>query len=136
MRSKSFVLASLLLATTAFAKEPKAYIDAKLLQMNSVECGTDDKDAKKKGKTHELLCQEYVVQTDQVLYTVRPKDDKHPELLPVGQNAQFRLDKNTMLLRIPGFDKDKEREYLVVSVKPRSDSAAADANPAHPNHLQ
>ena len=136
MRTKSLVLASLLLTTTAFAKEPKAYVDGKLLQMNSVQCGTDDKDAKKKGKTHELLCQEYVVQTDQVLYTVQPKDDKHPELLPIGQNAEFRLDKNKMLLRVPGFDRDKEREYLVVSVRPRSDSAAADASPARPNHLQ
>jgi len=134
MRSKSLVLASLLLAATAYAKEPKAYVDGKLLQMDSVQCGTDEKVAKQ-GKTHELLCQEYVVQTDQVLYRIRPKDDKHPRLLPVGQNAQFRLDKNKMLLRVEGFD-SKEREYLVVSVKPRGDSTAADASPARLNHLQ
>jgi hypothetical protein len=133
MRNKSFIFASLLLATTAFAKEPKAYVDGKILQMDSVQCGTQDN--VKKGKTHELLCQEYVLQTDQVLYTISPKDDKHPELLPIDQNAQFRLDKNKMLLRVPGIS-EKEREYSVVSVKPRSDSAAADASPAHPNHLQ
>jgi hypothetical protein len=134
MRGKSIVLASLLLAATAYAKAPKAYVDGKLLQMDSVQCGTDEKDAKK-GKTHELLCQEYVVQTDQVLYCIRPKVDKHPMLLPVGQNAQFRLDKNKMLLRVEGFD-NKEREYFVVSVKPRGDSTAADATPARLNHLQ
>jgi len=133
MRCKSLVLASLLLVATAYAKEPKAYQDGKLLQMDSVQCGMDDKDAKK-GKTHELLCQEYVVQTDQVVYRIRPKDDKHPVLLPIGRNAQFRLDKNKMLLRVEGLD-GKEREYVVVSVKPRGDSTA-DASPARLNHLQ
>ncbi|MGA9133174.1 MAG: hypothetical protein WB384_14295, partial [Candidatus Sulfotelmatobacter sp.] len=89
MRIKSIMLASLLLAATAYAKEPKAYQDAKLLQMDSVQCGMNEN--AKKGKTQELLCQEYVIQADQVLYRIRPKDDKHPFLLPIGQNAQFRL---------------------------------------------
>jgi hypothetical protein len=132
MHCRSFVLASLLLAATAYAKEPKAYQDGKLLQMESVQCGMDEN--AKKGKTHELLCQEYVVQTDQVVYRVRPKDDKHPVLLPVGQNAQFRLEKNKMLLRVEGLD-NKEREYVVMSIKPRGDSTA-DASPARLNHLQ
>jgi len=101
--------------------------------MDSVQCGTDTKDAKK-GKTHELLCQEYVVQTDQVLYRIRPKDDKHSTLLPIGQNAQFRLEKNRMLLRVEGAD-GKEREYLIMSIKPRGDNSA-DASPLHLNHLQ
>ena len=132
MHCRSFVLASLLLAATAYAKEPKAYQDGKLLQMESVQCGMDEN--AKKGKTHELLCQEYVVQTDQVVYRVRPKDDKHPVLLPVGQNAQFRLEKNKMLLRVEGLD-NKEREYVAMSIKPRGDSTA-DASPARLNHLQ
>jgi hypothetical protein len=135
MRCKSVVLASLVLAATAYAKEPKAYQDAKLLQMNSVQCGVDEKDAKKNKKSHELLCQEYVVQTDQVVYHVRPKDDKHPVLLPVGANAQFRLDKDKMLMRVEQFD-NKEREFAVISVAPRGDAAAATATPASPNHLQ
>ncbi len=133
MHRKSLVLASILLAATAYAKELKAYQDGKLLQMDSVQCGTDTKDAKK-GKTHELLCQEYVVQTDQVLYRVRPKDDKHSTLLPIGQKAQFRLEKNRMLLRVEGAD-GKEREYMIMSIKPRGDNSA-DASPAHLNHLQ
>ena len=132
MRSKSLVLASLLLAATAYAKELKAYQDGKLLQMDSVQCGMDDNATK--GKTHDLLCQEYLVQTDQVIYRIRPKDDKHAVLLPIGQSAQFRLEKNRMLLRIEGID-SKEREYLVLSIKPRGDSTA-DARPARLNHLQ
>ena len=132
MRSKSLVLASLLLAATAYAKELKAYQDGKLLQMDSVQCGMDDN--AKKGKTHDLLCQEYLVQTDQVIYRIRPKDDKHAVLLPIGQSAQFRLEKNKMLLHIEGIH-SKEHEYLVLSIKPRGDSAA-DARPARLNHLQ
>jgi hypothetical protein len=31
-------------------------------------------------KTHELLCQEYTLQTDQVTYRIRPRDEKHPAL--------------------------------------------------------
>jgi len=57
-----------------------------------------DERERQERKTQELLCQEYVIQTDQVLYRIRPKDDKHPLLLPIGQNAQFRLEKNKMLL--------------------------------------
>lgn len=133
MRFKSLGLGLLLVASTAYGRELKAYQDAKLLQMDSVPCGTDTKDAKK-GKTHELLCQEYALETEQAVYRVRPKDDKHPVLLPVGENAQFRLEKAKMLLRVQSVD-GKEREFVVVSVKPRGDSAA-DATPTHINHLQ
>jgi hypothetical protein len=133
MHRKSLILASILLAAAAYAKQPKAYQDGKLLQMDSGECGPDTKDVKK-GKTHELLCPEYVVQTEQVLYRIRPKDDKHSTLLAIGQNAQFRLEKNRMLLREEGAD-GKEREYVIMSIKPRGESTA-DASPAHLNHLQ
>ena len=133
MRYTSLLLLALLLGATAYAKEPKAYQDGKLLQMDSVLCGTDSKDTKK-GKTHELLCQEYVVQTDQVIYRIRPKDEKHPTLLPIGENAKFRVESTKMLLRVDAAG-GKEREFLIVSVKPRGDTTA-DASPARLNHLQ
>jgi hypothetical protein len=145
MRQKSLVLASLLLAATAYAKEPKAYQSGKLLQMDSVQCGVDEKDAKSftgeiigtdsgHKKTQELLCQEYLLQTDKTLYRIRPKDAKHPVLLPIGERAQFRLEKDKMLLRVEDLD-SKEREYIVVSMTPRGDSTA-DSSPAKLNHLQ
>src|SRR6202158_4491881 len=104
MRFQSLVLASILLATASYAKEPKAYQSGKLLQMDSVSCGVDEKDAKSftgeligtdsgHKKTQELLCQEYLLQTDKMIYRIRPKDAKHPVLLPVGEKAQFRLEK-------------------------------------------
>ena len=136
MRSKSF-LAIVLLAALAQAKEPKHFQSGKLLKMQSIKCGTDEKNGKSVAgemlgtdsshmKTHELLCQEYVLETDNLLYTIRPKDDKHPVLLPVGEKAQFRLDKDKMLLRVEDLD-DKEREYVVVSMLPKDSPETASA---------
>jgi hypothetical protein len=145
MRYKSLLLASILLVATAYAKEPKAYQSGKLLQMDSVKCGMDEKDAKSFAgemigtdsghkKTQELLCQEYLLQTDKMVYRIRPKDEKHPALLPVGERAQFRLEKDKLLLRVEDLD-NKEREYIVVSMTPRADSTA-DARPVQLKHAQ
>jgi len=146
MRSKLMLCVVLGLASAALAKEPKPFQTGKLLQMDSVKCGVAEKDAKSVAgemlgtdssnkKTQELLCQEYVLQAERVIYRIRPRDEKHPALLPVGEQAQFRLEKDKMLLRVEDLD-SKEREYVVVSMTPRSDSTAADATPSQPNHLQ
>ncbi len=146
MRSKMMLCVMLVLASAAYAREPKLYQTGKILQMDSVQCGMAEKEAKSfagemlgtdsgSKKTHELLCQEYVVQGQKVIYRIRPRDEKHPVLLPVGEQAQFRLQKDKMLLRVEDLD-SKEREYIVVSMTPRSDSSTADATPARPNHLQ
>jgi hypothetical protein len=139
-------LCVLALATVAYAKEPRAFQTGKLLQMDSVACGMDEKDAKSftgemigtdsgHKKTHELLCQEYVLQAEKVIYRIRPRDEKHPVLLPVGEQAQFRMQKDKMLLRVEDLD-DKEREYTVVSMTPRADSSTADVVAPRVNHLQ
>lgn len=146
MRSKLIFCIALGLASAAYAKEPKPYQTGKLLQMDSVQCGMAEKEGKSfagemlgtdsgSKKTHELLCQEYILQSDKTIYRIRPRDEKHPVLLPVGDQAQFRLEKDKMLLRVEDLD-NKEREYIVVSMTPRSDSSTADATPAHANHLQ
>ena len=133
------------LAAAAYAKEPKPYHTGKLLQMDSVPCGTTEKNAKnlskmlgansRSKKLHAVLCQEYVLQAARVIYRIRPRDEKHPVLLPVGGQAQFRLQKDKMLLRVEDLD-SKEREYIVVSMMPRADSSTADAAPSRLNHLQ
>ena len=115
-------------ALLAHAKDQKIYESGMLLQMESVECGADQKSGKSFAgeilgtdsahqKTHVLLCPEYVLQSDQVLYRIRPKDEKHPVLLPVKTKAQFRLDKDKLKLRVEDLD-DKERDYVVVSMTP------------------
>jgi len=126
MRYKALVLASILLATAAYGKEPKAYQSGKLVQMDAVSCGAH--------KALEPLCQEYLLQTDKVDYRIRARNTKHPVLLPVGEQAQFRLEKSKMLVRVEYLD-DKEREYNIVSVAPRS-ASTADARPVRLNHLQ
>lgn len=146
MRSKTTLCVVLGLASVAFAKDPKPYQTGKLLQMDSVACGTAEKDAKSfsgemlgtdsgSKKTQEVLCQEYVVEGERVIYRIRPRDEKHPVLLPVGERAQFRLQRDKMLLRVEDAD-SKEREYIVVSMTPRSDSNSAEASPQRLNHLQ
>ena len=133
-------MVALLFGTLALAKDLRINETGTLLQMDSVECGADQKSGKSFAgemlgtdaahqKTHVLLCQEYILQTDRVTYRIRPKDDKHPVLLPVGGKAQFRLDKDKIKLRVEDPD-DKERDYLVVSMTPRtSQSQTASVHP-------
>ena len=123
-----------LLASAAYAKEPKPHQGGKLLEMESVACGVDENSGKSLAgeiigtdgahrKTHELLCQEYVLQSDKVIYRIRPKDEKHPVLLPVGEQAQFCMEKDKMVLRVEDLD-NKDRQYVVVSMTPREDSSS------------
>jgi len=131
------MVAILAFATTMSvqAKDAPAYEKGVLIQMESSSCGYAEKDGKtiageifgtdgQHKNTKEVLCQEYVLQAERVTYRIRPKDDKHPVLLPVGETAQFRIHKDKLLLRVPEAD-GKEREYLVLSMTPRSDVAAA-----------
>jgi hypothetical protein len=77
-------------------------------------------------RSQEVLCQEYVLQTETVVYRLRPRDEKHPMLLPIGNHAQFRLDKDKLVLRVEDLD-DKDRVYTVVSMAPRMDNAQSTA---------
>jgi hypothetical protein len=130
MKTKAATLTVVLALASAgaYAKE-HAHDSGTLLQMDSAECGTEQKSGHTLAgeivgtdgahqKTHMLLCQEYLLQSERTTYRIRPKDDKHPVLLPVGQKAQFRLDKDKMKLRVEDLD-DKERDYIVVSMTPR-----------------
>ena len=45
MRSKLMLCIAMSLAAAAFAKDPKPYLTGKLVQMESVPCGTAEKDS-------------------------------------------------------------------------------------------
>jgi hypothetical protein len=62
-----------------------------------------------------------------VIFRIRPRDEKHPVLLPVGEQAQFRLEKDRMILRVEDLD-DKDREYVVVSMTPRDETSPEKAS--------
>lgn len=133
------LLATVSVSPAAQAKE-KHYQSGKLLRMDSVPCGMDQKNGKTIAgemlgtdsahmKTKELLCPEYVLETDKIIYHIRPKDDKHPVLLPIGEKAQFRLDKDKLVLRVEDLD-DKDRDYIVVSMTPNTSSDRDDSSVA------
>src|SRR5216683_7065874 len=125
------------------AKDKPAYEKGELVQMDSTSCGYAEKDGKtlageifgtdgQHKRTQETLCQEYVLRSQRITYRIRPKDDKHPSLLPIGETAEFRIHKDKLLLRVPEAD-GKEREYIVLSMTPRTDAAESRRGTTHVN---
>ena len=127
---KRLLLAAFTLAfcSVALAKDHRFYQKGRLLNMESASCGYAEKSGSTfKGQilgtdgghknTKEMLCQEYVLRSDNVIYRIRPRDEKHPVLLPVGETAEFRIQKDRLYLKITELD-DKERDYSVVSMTP------------------
>jgi hypothetical protein len=110
----ALILAMSTHGVAAVAKE-RNYERCTLMAMNAVPCGSQQKRHK---KTREMLCQEYVLQTASTEYHVRQKQEKHTDILPVGSEGEFRIEKDTMKLRIPA-GSGKEREYVIVSVTKR-----------------
>ena len=105
--------------SAAGAKE-RGYERGMIVSMTSVPCGNQ---VKRHKKTQELLCQEYVLRSDTMEYHIRQGEPKRTDLLPVGLQAEFRLDKDRMRVRVPG--SGKEREYQVVSEAARTDMNAS-----------
>src|SRR3954471_18628361 len=122
------------------AKEPHNYQKGRLIQMESVSCGYAENSGKTfvgelvgtdgaHKKTKEMLCQEYLLRTERVIYRIRPKEEKHPVLLPVGEDADFRIKSDKLILKVNELD-GKEREYIVVSMTPaesKTSSLSAEA---------
>src|SRR5438874_6933359 len=138
MSNKMYALAACLVFAGMCAAKEHDYQKGTLLRMDSTSCGMQEKGSKsitgellgtdaQSRKTQEVLCQEYVLQTERVVYRIRPKDDKHPALLPIGETAQFRIHKDKLILKVTEGD-DREREYIVVSMTPREDRHEAVAS--------
>ena len=79
--------------------------------MEAVPCGAKEKGLTglgtvwaSAGITHvdsdEKLCPQYMVITDDMEYHIRPTDTKHPELLPIGKEIEFKIKKDEMYLRV------------------------------------
>jgi hypothetical protein len=128
---KILMMAVLLAVVLPVQAKEKSYEKGVLLQMESAPCGSAEKGGKtflgevlgtdgEHKNTQQLLCPEYMLQADRVIYRIRPKDDKHPALLRIGETAEFRIKNDKLILRIPETN-DKERDYSVVSIIPRTD---------------
>jgi hypothetical protein len=125
-------IAMLLFACAANAKAPVFYQKGTLVKMDSVECGVEAKSAEGVGgvlgvddshntKTRQMLCQEYLLRGAKMDYNIRPVEEKHPALLPIGEDAQFRIQKDRMHVLVPEFD-NRERAFIVVAVAQRPDA--------------
>lgn len=121
----------LMFAPATIAKDAPSYDKGTLLSMDSSACGTAEKQGKtiagevlgtdaSNKNTQEVLCQEYVLEGDHIVYHIRPTDAKHPALLPVGEMVEFRIHKDKLYLFDPEGD-HKERAYSVVSMQVRQD---------------
>lgn len=121
----------LVAATITLAKDAPSYDKGVLLSMNSSACGTAEQGSKtlagevlgtdgEHKSTAQVLCQEYVLQGDRIVYHIRPTDTKHPTLLPVGDAVKYRLRKDKLYVLDSEGD-TKEREYSVISMQVRQD---------------
>lgn len=130
---KILLFTILTFSTLAFAKD-RVYQSGQLDEMNSVDCGYEEKSGKgfkgmllgtdaENRKVQRTLCQEYVLRTAKVMYRIRPAKDKHKELLPIGEAVNFRLKKDKLLLQSPS--SEKEIEYIVVSMQANDEAKVA-----------
>jgi hypothetical protein len=65
--------------------------------------------------SNEKLCPQYLLRTDDMDYEIRPIDLKHATILPLGQEGEFRIQKDEMTF---SFADQKPRNYEVVSMNP------------------
>ena len=129
------LMSALLLAVPCFAGGKKHRERAMIEKMEAVPCGAKERGLTGLGSiwasagiTHvnsdEKLCPQYLLRADDMEYEVRPKDLKHPVVLPVGQEVVFKIKKDCLLLKVPDGDQ-KMRAYQVVAMKPANPDTEA-----------
>lgn len=130
MKRSTLIFAATLLLASSFAwgQEPRPFQTGKLLQLESAPCHAAQ-------KAQQPMCMVYLLESDSVVFHIRPKSVKNTPVLPVGERAQFRIANGNILMHMDGVD-GQEREYLVLSMSPRTESDSADASPVRVNHLQ
>jgi hypothetical protein len=141
MKIKAFlvIFAAFVFALPVFAGKKHGQ-RAMIEKMEAVPCGAKEHGLTGLGSvwasvgathvnTDEKLCPQYLLRTDDMEYHVRPLDHKHPRLLPIGQEGEFKISKDVLEMRVPDGD-HKMRSYQVVAMKPidHSDSGEVGAN--------
>lgn len=120
------LVAVVVLGAILSAKEVPRNHRGVLLRMESVPCGGAESNAISNavfgtptaGDTREeRFCAEYILRSEGLLYRIRQKARKGPTLLPIGQAAQFRIEKDRVLLQVEGFDR-KVHEFFVMAMEP------------------
>jgi len=146
MKSGALLIAMLVLAVAVPAAGKKKHGERAMIEkMEAVPCGAKEKGITglgavwaSAGITHvnsdEKLCPQYLLRSDEMEYHIRPLDKKHPVILPVGQEGEFRIGKDKLYLTVVEGDR-KTRPYQVVSMKPTGGDPdrAATAKPVTPS---
>lgn len=130
----NLALAVLLLASLAQAQDLKKYHNGRLLQMESLQCTVFESQSSAAKASDATVCQEYVVEGDEVLFHLRPQQTKRPVFLPVGKEVGYRVEEGRFYLLLNG-DR-KEHQYVVVSMEARTRSEAPVESAMKINHLQ
>jgi hypothetical protein len=145
VRTSLIAVLSLVLAASSIAesKDKKKHAQRGMLEsMQAIPCG-----AKQRGLTglgsvfgsigvehvnsHEQLCPQYLFRTDDMEYHIRPLDLKHAVLLPVGQEGEYKLKKNKLVLKMTDGDK-KARDYQVVAMQPANSESNGESSAYRP----
>src|SRR5258707_8504270 len=113
-----------------------------LEKMEAVPCGAKERGLTGLGSvfgsvgvqhvnSEEKLCPQYLFRTDEMEYEIRPLDHKHPVVLPVGHEAEFKVKDDKMSLKVPDGDR-KKRDYQVVAAKPMNRESNVEPSPTKP----
>ena len=133
----------LVISSMAMAKD-KDLQRGLLESMQSVPCGAKERGVTGLGSmvaslgvehvnSHEQLCAQYLLRTDSMDYHIRPMDLKHPVVLPIGQEAEFKIKKDRMILKVADEHKNrKERNYQVVSMEATNSDSKVGSTSYHP----
>lgn len=124
----ALILATLLCVPVVHARGRRNNHLGQLLSMETVQCGPEDVGAVSKAifggpvpGPEGRLCPEYILQSEGLYYRIRPRDHKHPPLLPIGEQAQFHFQKDRLLLQIEDFD-SQIYEFSVLAIIPENHS--------------
>ena len=132
MERKTVVILALVVASAASlsAKDKKKDQAERgmLEKMEAVPCGAKERGLTGLGSvwasagitrvnSDEKLCPQYLLRTDDMEYQIRPTDGKHPILLQIGREGQFKIKNDRMFLRFDDGDR-KTRSYKVVAENP------------------
>ena len=145
MKGQRFLVAmfALTLAIPAFGGDKKHANRAMIEKMEAVPCGAKERGITGLGSvfasvgatrvdSDEKLCPVYLLRTDDMEYEIRPVDHRHPAVLPVGKEGEFKISKDVMEMRIPDGDR-KKRRYQVVGMKPIEHTTSYDAGSRKPD---
>jgi hypothetical protein len=146
MKIKALLIATLVLAFVmpAWAGKKKRSERGMIEKMEAVPCGAKEKGITGLGSvfasagiehvnSDEKLCPQYLLRSDEMEYHIRPMDKKHPVILPIGQEGEFRIDKDLLYLKVSEGD-GKTRSYQVVAMKPNGgDQDKGTTKPVNPS---